>query len=61
MIDEPDGKIHIDTLFSRLLSKHSLRLLAVLEAGYHVELVGGGHYSLPPVLSLQFAMSDFIW
>jgi enoyl reductase-like protein len=54
-----DGKIHIDTLFSRLLGKPPIMVAsmtpttakvgfisAVLQVGYHVELAGGGHYSL---------------
>ena len=52
------SKIHIDTPFSRLLGKAPTVVAdmtpttvkagfvsAVLEAGYHVELAGGGHYS----------------
>jgi fatty acid synthase subunit alpha len=51
-----DGKIHIDTPFSRLLGKPPIMVAGmtltivkagfvsvVLEAGYHVELAGGGH------------------
>lgn len=53
-----DGKIHIDTPFSRLLGKAPIMVAgmtpctvpagfvsAVLNAGYHVELAGGGHYN----------------
>ena len=53
-----DGKVHIDTPFSRLLGKppimvagmtpstvkHNL-VSATLAAGYHIELAGGGHYN----------------
>lgn len=53
-----DGKIHLDTAMSRLLSKPPLMVAgmtpctvgagfnaAVANAGYHIELAGGGHYS----------------
>lgn len=53
-----DGKVHIDTPFSRLLGKPPIMVAgmtpttvkagfvsAVLRAGYHVELAGGGHYN----------------
>ena len=53
-----DGTIHIDTPFSRLLSKPPIMVAgmtlsttrvgfasAVLSAGYHIELAGGGHYN----------------
>jgi enoyl reductase-like protein len=53
-----DGKIHIDTPMSRLLRKPPLMVagmtpstvqsgfnIAVLNAGYHIELAGGGHYN----------------
>ncbi|KAL1917786.1 uncharacterized protein VTP21DRAFT_3620 [Calcarisporiella thermophila] len=53
-----NGKIHVDTPMSRLLGKPPLMVAgmtpstvneqfvsAVLNAGYHVELAGGGHYS----------------
>jgi fatty acid synthase subunit alpha len=62
-----DGKIHIDTSFSRLLGKPPLMVAgmtpttvkagfvsALLEAGYHVELAGGGHYS-PTALRAKVA------
>ncbi|GAA5936216.1 hypothetical protein JCM1841_007037 [Sporobolomyces salmonicolor] len=58
LVRTSDGKIHIDTPFSRLLSKPPLMVAgmtpttvkagfvsAVLKAGYHVELAGGGHYN----------------
>lgn len=53
-----DGVIHLDTPFSRLLGKPPIMVAgmtpttvksgfvsAVLSAGYHVELAGGGHYN----------------
>jgi fatty acid synthase subunit alpha, fungi type len=53
-----DGTIHIDTPFSRLLGKPPIMVAgmtpstvkggfvsAILSAGYHVELAGGGHYN----------------
>jgi enoyl reductase-like protein len=53
-----DGEIHLDTPFSRLLGKPPIMVAgmtpstvkagfvsAVLDAGYHVELAGGGHYN----------------
>ena len=53
-----DGKIHLDTPFSRLLGKPPIMVAgmtpstvkagfvsAVLDAGYHIELAGGGHYN----------------
>lgn len=53
-----DGKIHLDTAMSRLLSKPPLMVAgmtpctvmagfnaAVANAGYHIELAGGGHYN----------------
>ena len=53
-----DGTIHIDTPFSRLLGKPPIMVAgmtpstvkaglvsAVLSAGYHIELAGGGHYN----------------
>lgn len=58
MLHYRDGKIHIDTPFSRLLGKPPIMVAgmtpttvkagfvsAVLSAGYHVELAGGGHYN----------------
>ncbi|KAF8271214.1 fatty acid synthase [Lactarius quietus] len=58
LVKTSDGKIHINTPFSRLLGKPPIMVAgmtpttvkagfvsAVLEAGYHVELAGGGHYS----------------
>jgi hypothetical protein len=54
-----DGTIHIDTPFSHLLGKPPIIVAsmtpttvkasfvsAVLNAGYHVELAGGGHYNM---------------
>ena len=53
-----DGEIHLDTPFSRLLGKPPIMVAgmtpltvkagfvsAVLDAGYHIELAGGGHYN----------------
>lgn len=53
-----DGTLHIDTPFSRLLGKPPIMVAgmtpttvkagfvsAVLDAGFHVELAGGGHYN----------------
>jgi fatty acid synthase subunit beta len=53
-----DGTIHLDTPFSRLLGKPPIMVAgmtpttikagfvsAVLKAGYHVKLAGGGHYN----------------
>ena len=53
-----DGEIHIDTLYSRLLGKPPIMVTGmtpstvkagfvstVLDAGYHIELAGGGHYN----------------
>ncbi|GAA5834963.1 hypothetical protein JCM5353_003337 [Sporobolomyces roseus] len=58
LVKTSDGKLHIDTPFSRLLSKPPLMVAgmtpttvkagfvsACLKAGYHVELAGGGHYN----------------
>ncbi|KPV74346.1 uncharacterized protein RHOBADRAFT_37342 [Rhodotorula graminis WP1] len=58
LVRTSDGKVHLDTPFSRLLSKPPLMVggmtpttvkagfvSAVLKAGYHVELAGGGHYN----------------
>ncbi|BGP33367.1 fatty acid synthase alpha subunit Lsd1 [Rhodotorula toruloides] len=58
LVRTSDGKIHLDTPFSRLLSKPPLMVggmtpttvkagfvSAVLRAGYHIELAGGGHYN----------------
>jgi fatty acid synthase subunit alpha, fungi type len=53
-----DGKMHIDTPFSRLLGKPPIMVAgmtpttvkagfvsAVLSSGFHIELAGGGHYN----------------
>ena len=53
-----DGNLHLDTPFSRLLGKPPIMVAgmtpstvkagfvsAVLDAGYHIELAGGGHYN----------------
>ena len=58
-----DGKVHIDTPFSRLLGKKAPIMVAgmtpstvkagfistVLSAGYHIELAGGGHHNAAAV------------
>ncbi|KAF9648674.1 fatty acid synthase [Thelephora ganbajun] len=58
LVKTSDGTIHIDTPFSRLLGKPPIMVAgmtpstvkagfvsAVLSAGYHIELAGGGHYN----------------
>ncbi|KAJ3783459.1 fatty acid synthase [Lentinula aff. detonsa] len=58
LIKSRDGTIHLDTPFSRLLGKPPIMVpgmtpstvqagfvSAILDAGYHVELAGGGHYN----------------
>ena len=58
LVKTSDGKIQIDTPFSRLLNKPPLMIggmtpctvqagfvSAVLSAGYHIELAGGGQYN----------------
>ncbi|KAF9167813.1 3-oxoacyl-[acyl-carrier-protein] synthase [Actinomortierella ambigua] len=58
LVRSANGEIHIDTRMSRLLSKPPLMVAgmtpstvnetfvsAVMNAGYHVELAGGGHYN----------------
>ncbi|TFK75163.1 fatty acid synthase [Pluteus cervinus] len=58
LVRTSDGTIHLDTPFSRLLGKPPLMVAgmtpstvkagfvsAILDAGYHVELAGGGHYN----------------
>jgi len=62
-----DGTIHIDTPYSRLLGKPPIMVAgmtpstvkggfvsAILSAGFHVELAGGGHYS-PAALRAKVA------
>ncbi|KIO24435.1 hypothetical protein M407DRAFT_244442, partial [Tulasnella calospora MUT 4182] len=62
-----DGKVHIDSTFSRLLGKPPIMVAgmtsttikagfvsAVLSAGYHVELAGGGYYN-PKALPAKVA------
>ncbi|KAJ1823116.1 fatty acid synthase alpha subunit Lsd1, partial [Coemansia sp. RSA 2599] len=57
---EADGRLHIDTPMSRLLGKPPVMVAgmtpstisevfvsAVMRAGYHIELSGGGHFSEP--------------
>ncbi|CAH7674047.1 hypothetical protein BY996DRAFT_7786525 [Phakopsora pachyrhizi] len=58
LVKTRDGRLHINTPFSRLLSKPPLMVAgmtpctvpadfnaAVMNAGYHIELAGGGHYN----------------
>ena len=58
MLYPSDGTIHLDTPMSRLLGKAPVMVAgmtpstvkggfvsAILDAGYHVELAGGGHYN----------------
>ncbi|KAG0241381.1 3-oxoacyl-[acyl-carrier-protein] synthase [Mortierella sp. GBA43] len=58
LVRSVNGDIHIDTRMSRLLSKPPLMVAgmtpstvnevfvsAVMNAGYHIELAGGGHYN----------------
>ncbi|KAF9467993.1 fatty acid synthase [Collybia nuda] len=58
LVRTSDGTIHIDTPFSRLLGKPPIMVAgmtpstvkagfvsAVLDAGFHIELAGGGHYN----------------
>ncbi|OBZ72637.1 Fatty acid synthase subunit beta [Grifola frondosa] len=67
LVKTSDGIIHIDTPFSRLLGKPPIMVAgmtpttvkagfvsAVLDAGYHIELAGGGHYS-PAALRAKVA------
>ena len=59
-----DGEIHIDTPYSQLLGKPPIMVTgmtpstikagfisAVLDAGYHIELAGGGHYNAAALCS----------
>lgn len=58
LVKTSDGTVHIDTPFSRLLGKPPIMVAgmtpttvkagfvsAVLKAGFHIELAGGGHYN----------------
>ncbi|KAA1072708.1 beta subunit of fatty acid synthetase [Puccinia graminis f. sp. tritici] len=58
LVKTKDGRLQIDTPFSRLLGKPPLMVAgmtpctvptdfnaAVMNAGYHIELAGGGHYN----------------
>ncbi|KAG8213088.1 hypothetical protein J3R82DRAFT_11484 [Butyriboletus roseoflavus] len=67
LVKTSDGKIHLDTPFSRLLGKPPIMVAgmtpttvkagfvsAILSAGYHVELAGGGHYN-PTALRAKVA------
>ncbi|KAF9995284.1 beta subunit of fatty acid synthetase, partial [Modicella reniformis] len=64
LVRSVNGDIHIDTRMSRLLSKPPLMVAgmtpstvsevfvsAVMNAGYHIELAGGGHYNETDVRS----------
>ncbi|KAG2076495.1 hypothetical protein BDR04DRAFT_694370 [Suillus decipiens] len=67
LVKTSDGTIHLDTPFSRLLGKPPIMVAgmtpttvkagfvsAVLSAGYHIELAGGGHYN-PAALRAKVA------
>ncbi|QRV90063.1 fatty acid synthase subunit beta [Ceratobasidium sp. AG-Ba] len=67
LVKTSDGKVQLDTPFSRLLGKAPIMVAgmtpttvkagfvsAVLRAGYHVELAGGGHYN-PAALRAKVA------
>ncbi|KAF7374647.1 Fatty acid synthase subunit alpha [Mycena sanguinolenta] len=67
LVKTSDGTMHLDTPFSRLLGKPPIMVAgmtpstvqagfvsAVLNAGYHVELAGGGHYN-PTALRTKVA------
>jgi enoyl reductase-like protein len=67
LVKTTDGKLHIDTPFSRLLGKPPIMVAgmtpctvpagmvsAVLNAGYHIELAGGAHYN-PKALRAKVA------
>ncbi|KAF9532470.1 fatty acid synthase [Crepidotus variabilis] len=58
LVRTSDGELHLDTPFSRLLGKPPIMVAgmtpstvkagfvsAVLDAGFHIELAGGGHYN----------------
>ncbi|KAF9311477.1 3-oxoacyl-[acyl-carrier-protein] synthase [Podila horticola] len=64
LVRSVNGEIHIDTRMSRLLAKPPLMVAgmtpstvhegfvsAVMNAGYHIELAGGGHYNEEAVRS----------
>jgi enoyl reductase-like protein len=67
LVKTTDGKLHIDTPFSRLLGKPPIMVAgmtpctvpagmvsATLNAGYHIELAGGAHYN-PKALRAKVA------
>ncbi|EIW84299.1 fatty acid synthase [Coniophora puteana RWD-64-598 SS2] len=67
LVKSSDGTLHLDTPFSRLLGKPPIMVAgmtpttvkagfvsAVLAAGYHIELAGGGHYN-PAALRSKIA------
>ncbi|KAF5337910.1 hypothetical protein D9758_013124 [Tetrapyrgos nigripes] len=62
LVKTSDGTVHLDTPFSRLLGKPPIMVAgmtpttvkagfvsAVLDAGFHIELAGGGHYNAAAV------------
>ncbi|KAK0542091.1 fatty acid synthase alpha subunit Lsd1, partial [Tilletia horrida] len=64
LVKTEDGTLQIDTRFSRLLGRAPIMVpgmtpstvgagfnAAVLNAGYHIELAGGGHYNAPALRS----------
>jgi fatty acid synthase subunit beta len=68
-----DGKIHIDTPFSRMLGKPPIMVAgmtpctvgsslvaATLNAGYHIELAGGGHYNAAALRAKVTEVSSLI-
>ncbi|KAI0342734.1 fatty acid synthase [Trametopsis cervina] len=73
LVKTSDGTLHIDTPFSRLLGKPPIMVAgmtpstvkagfvsAVLNAGYHVELAGGGHYNAAAVRSKVAEIQNLI-
>ncbi|KAL1711802.1 hypothetical protein EV715DRAFT_278348 [Schizophyllum commune] len=67
LVKTSDGTLHLDTPFSRLLGKPPIMvpgmtpstvqagfISAVLNAGYHIELAGGGHFA-PGMLRAKVA------
>ncbi|KAK7057294.1 acyl transferase/acyl hydrolase/lysophospholipase [Favolaschia claudopus] len=70
LVKTSDGTMYLDTPFSRLLGKPPIMVAgmtpstvqagfvsAVLNAGYHIELAGGGHYN---AAALRSKMREFI-
>jgi len=71
LLKTQDGRIHLDTPFSRLLSKPPLMVAgmtpctvqtgfnaAILNAGFHGELAGGGHYNEKALRARIAAISE---